>query len=206
MTDFFQIDVSHPDLLAVARLEIDGMEEIKAKQTLVAEDGEVLAVQDVVVQRVKRRAADDRPIVFRGFNFAGRCVSAKALGIKSAIIRSDVAKYEVPLKAATDEGWIDADSVEMAPGAVVRFCAHVPHHSDDEVSVDQFKAEFGAFTFRLETDDGQTFKHAFTEADVNEIVAVVTAPFASIEARVSLKKKTREDEKNTRKGVSASKA
>jgi hypothetical protein len=116
----------------------------------------------------------DRPLSVSGFSLIGRSRVDEPLRFREAWIRSLITDRRIDLMVAGVPGMpASPDRVTLQPfGELLlqRNLAAVPT-PDQELSLDEFRRQFGSFEFNLVYADGVTFKKTYSTHDVDTLIA-----------------------------------
>jgi hypothetical protein len=118
------------------------------------------------------RLAAAQPVVFAGFHIMGHNKSDDPIPMGSAFIRSDVTGQKVRLVIGVPGGNIDPSEGTAEPDGRVLLYGQFPLGEQPKpISVDEFRKEFGRFTFHFEYADGRAFEKSYSSNEVDDLIA-----------------------------------
>lgn len=118
------------------------------------------------------RLAAGQPVVFSGFYIMGHNKSDDPIPMGSAFVRSDVTGQKIRLVIGVPGGNVDPSEVTAEPDGRMTLYGQFPLGEQPKpISVDEFRKEFGRFTFHFEYADGRVFEKSYSSNEVDGLIA-----------------------------------
>jgi hypothetical protein len=115
--------------------------------------------------------APNQPMFFGGFTVIGHNRSDDPVPMGASNIRSDVTGQKISMVVGVPGGNIDSSEATIEPRGTVTLYGQYPLGQNPEpLSVEEFRREFGRFTFHFEYADGKIFEKSYSSNEVDDLI------------------------------------
>lgn len=112
-----------------------------------------------------------RQPVFAGFRVIGHSRSDEPTPMGKSFIHSNITGQDVKMVVGIPGGNIDSNDATVEPlGTVILFGQFPLGANPTPISIDDFRREFGRFTFHFKYADGRAIEKAYSENEVNNLI------------------------------------